>query len=38
MVSKELRDPLHSVGNFRWSCRSNTPNETVPSTTYTSNL
>ena len=36
LVSKEPLDPLHSVGNFRWSCRSDTPNETVPTTTYTS--
>ena len=37
LVSKELLDPLHSVGNFRWSCRSDTPVEVVPTTTYTSN-
>ena len=37
LVSKELLDPLHSIGNFKADCRSDTPNEVVPTTTYTSN-
>ena len=36
LVSKELLDPLHSIGNFKADCRSDTPNEVVPTTTYTS--
>jgi hypothetical protein len=38
LVSKELLDPLHSIGNFKADCRSETPNEVVPTTTYTSNF
>ena len=38
LVSKELLDPLHSIGNFKADCRSDAPNEVVPTTTYTSNL
>ena len=37
LVSKEPLDPLHSIGNFKADCRSDTPNEVVPTTTYTSN-
>ena len=37
LVSKELLDPLHSIGNFKADCRSDTPVEVVPTTTYTSN-
>jgi hypothetical protein len=37
LVSKELLDPLHSIGNFKADCRSDTPSEVVPTTTYTSN-
>ncbi|MSZ35187.1 MAG: hypothetical protein F2611_02400 [Actinobacteria bacterium] len=37
LVSKELLDPLHSIGNFKADCRSDIPVETVPTTTYTSN-
>jgi hypothetical protein len=37
LVSKELLDPLHSIGNFKADCRSDIPSETVPTTTYTSN-
>ena len=36
LVSKELLDPLHSIGNFKADCRSDIPSETVPTTTYTS--
>ena len=36
LVSKEPLDPLHSIGNFKADCRSDTPNEMVPTTTYTS--
>ena len=38
LVSKELLDPLHSIGNFKADCRSDTPIEAVPTTTYTSNF
>ena len=38
LVSKELLDPLHSIGNFKADCRNDSPAETVPTTTYTSNL
>ena len=38
LVSKELLDPLHTIGNFKADCRSDSPNETVPATTYTSNF
>jgi hypothetical protein len=37
LVSKELLDPLHSIGNFNADCRSDTPIEAVPTTTYTTN-
>ena len=37
LVSKEPLDPLHSIGNFKADCRSDTPVETVPTTTYTTN-
>jgi hypothetical protein len=37
LVSRELLDPLHSIGNFKADCRSDTPIEAVPTTTYTSN-
>ena len=37
LVSKELLDPLHSIGNFKADCRSDTPVEAVPTTTYTTN-
>ena len=38
LVSKELLDPLHSIGNFKADCRSDLPIETVPTTIYTSNI
>jgi hypothetical protein len=37
LVSKELLDPLHSIGNFKADCVIDAPNEVVPTTTYTSN-
>ena len=36
LVSKEPLDPLHSLGNFKADCRSDTPTESIPTTTYTS--
>ena len=38
LVSKELLDPLHTIGNFKADCRNDSPVETVPATTYTSNF
>ena len=38
LVSRELLDPLHSIGNFKADCRSDTPIEAVPTTTYTTNF
>jgi hypothetical protein len=36
LVSKELLDPLHSLGNFKADCRNDVPSEIIPTTTYIS--